>query len=722
MSVSRLTREGLFFLGLALFLWPGPGGSLLGPAQKPGNQQVLGHEVTVTLKLVQVYVTDRHGKPVLDLEKSDFVVYDNGVLQKVTDFEKHVIPGQAVQAMAPSSETLATTPLPKMERMSRKFILVFDFAYNSFIGVVKAKKAALDFIDSRLLPTDEVAFLSYSALKSLTLHEFLTTDHNKVRQAVGAVAKGEIGGRAFEIEEQYWKNRGVDYQTGRVEGMEDEIGTVESRRWNLRTNQEMDRMASKNQTFNFLSRMTDLAKALRYIPGQKNVVLFSSGIPASLLSGTGEMVGTARFDFGDHRLRAQNEELLKELSSSNCLVFSFDTREKDINVFRDDNETFITGDRRIGNDARADTVYYRDSKTTGEMTLRRFSGATGGKYFGNIDKYEGNLQKLQDLTGTYYVLGYSIGEKWDGRYHAIKVEVQRKGCRVHSQTGYFNPKPFREYSDLEKKLHLLDLALDEKPLSQTPQPLDMKPLVFSLRGETQLFLLSEIPASVIERFTGKTAELVALISDEQGNVVKIEGMTVELDKYRGQNVVFSPGALLQPGRYRCRVVVRDLDTGEAAVAKSYAFVGKTSDRNLILGQPLLLVPGAGSFCLEEKRPETKSRQTWTDIYSYDTRAFRPLLGPLPKDVSRLLALIPFCQKNLTPGDINYQAYVVSFFDKQNIPITCAELERMSKAGFQAQFLDLELGHLEPGEYVLYITAQDSSTKDTSYAQTALVVR
>jgi VWFA-related protein len=722
MSVSRLKREWLSFLGLALFCWPGRGGFLLAPAQKAGNQKAFEHEVTVTLKLVQVYITDRHGKPVLDLEKSDFIVYDNGVLQEVTASEKHVIPGQALGATAPSGETLATTPLPKMERMSRKFILVFDFAYNSFIGVVKAKKAALDFIDSRLLPTDEVALLSYSALRSLTLHEFLTTDHNKVRQAVGAVAKGEIGGRAFEIEEQYWKNRDMDYQRGRVEGMGDEAQTAEARRWKLREVQEMERMASKNQTFNFLSRMTDLAKALRYIPGQKNVVLFSSGIPASLLSGTGQMVGTAKFDFGDHRLRAQNEELLKELSSSNCLVFSFDTKEKDINMFRDDNETFITGDRSIAFDARADTIYYRDSRTTGESTLRRLSGATGGKYFGNIDEYEGHLQKLQDLTGSYYVLGYSIGEKWDGQYHAIKVEVKRKGCRVHSQTGYFNPKPFREYSDLEKKLHLLDLALDEKPLFQTPQPLSMKPLVFSLGGETQLFLLSEIPASVMERFTGKTAELMTLISDEQENLVKIEGMIVELDKYRGQNVVFSPGALLRPGRYRCRLVVRDLDTGEAAVAKSYALVGKTSDRNLILGQPLLLVPGAGSFCLEEEKPETKSRQKWTDIYSYDTRAFSPLLGPLPKDVSRILALIPFCQKNLTQGDINYQAYMVGLSDKQNIPITCAELERMPKAGFQAQFLELELGHLEPGEYVLYITAWDSSTKDTSYAQTTLVVR
>ncbi|MEW5900420.1 MAG: VWA domain-containing protein [Acidobacteriota bacterium] len=710
-------------MSIVLFLWPAAVGPTLGPAQKVEVQKPLQHEVTVTLKLIQVYVTDRSGKPVLDLEKSDFIVYDNGVLQRITDFEKHAIPGQVLRAPAPATETIAATPLPKAEQMSRKFFIIFDFAYNSFIGVVKARRAALDFIDSRLLPTDEVALLSYSALKSLTLHEYLTTDHQKVRQAVGAVAKGEIGGRALEIEEQYWKNRDLEYQRAREEGWEETEGrSASSRQWKLRETQESERLASKNQAFNFLSRMTDLAKALRYIPGQKNVIFFSSGIPASFLSGTGQMVGKARFDFGDYRLRTASEELLKELSSSNCLVFSFDTREKDINMFRDDSETFVTGDRGVALDARTDTIYYRDSRTGGESTLRRLSGATGGKYFGNIDRYEGHLQKLQDLTGSYYVLGYSIDERWDGEFHAIKVEVRRKGCRVHSQTGYFNPKPFREYSDLEKKLHLMDLALNEKPLSQTPQPLLMKPLVFSLSGEAQLFLLAEIPATVMEKFTGKTAEVVALSSDEQGNIAKIEGMVFEPNKYRGQNVIFSPGMMIQPGRYRCRLVLRDLDTGEAAVGQSQALIGKTPERNLILGQPLLLVPGPGIFCLEEKKPETLSRRKLTDIYSFDARASRPLLDALRRDVSRIQALVPFCQKNVSPGDVNYQAYVVGFSSKQNIPILCIELEHLPKDGFQAQFLELELGQLDAGEYVLYIMAQDSSTKDTSYAQTTFVVR
>ena len=60
------------------------------------DQQELQQEVTVTLKLVQVYVTDKKGNPVTDLSQEDFELYDKGKLQKITDFEQHVLslPGE----------------------------------------------------------------------------------------------------------------------------------------------------------------------------------------------------------------------------------------------------------------------------------------------------------------------------------------------------------------------------------------------------------------------------------------------------------------------------------------------------------------------------------------------------------------------------------------------------------------------------------------------------
>jgi len=59
------------------------------------------------------------------------------------------------------------------------------------------------------------------------------------------------------------------------------------------------------------------------------------------------------------------------------------------------------------------------------------------------------------MTGTYYVVGYYTTKKRMDVFHEVKVEVKRPGCEVRAQSGYFNPKPFNEYTELEKKLHLL---------------------------------------------------------------------------------------------------------------------------------------------------------------------------------------------------------------------------------------------------------------------------
>ena len=84
------------------------------------KQESLQHEVTVTLKLIQVYVTDKKGSPVTDLNKSDFVLHDNGKLKEITDFEKHILslPGKKAEETKP-----AITP-EVSSRMNRKFFLI----------------------------------------------------------------------------------------------------------------------------------------------------------------------------------------------------------------------------------------------------------------------------------------------------------------------------------------------------------------------------------------------------------------------------------------------------------------------------------------------------------------------------------------------------------------------------------------------------------------------
>ena len=454
------------------------------PSYDKITQGALQHEVTVTVKLIQIYVTDKEGNPVTDLTHSDFELFDKGKSVRITEFEKHILslpgdkPDQATRVEKPA-ETLVQPP-----RITRKFLLFFDFAFSDMQGILKAKKAALHFIDSQVHPEDEIGIMSYDVFKGSTLHEYFTIEHDKVREVIENVGIKNAGGRA--------ENFAKDARSGVREKASAEAA---DKRIDLASEQ-----IYKNQVRNFAKKMSDLAKALRYIPGAKHIMLFSGGVANVLLYGehmpkTTEgraSVSTPRLKTGDAALRDTYEVMSKELAASNSLVYPVNTAGKGVSHFRS-----------------------RDSM--GDFSLRRIALLSGGNYFDNITSYEEVTEKIQSITSCYYVLGYYIDEKWDGKYHKIKVKVKRKGCRVFGQQGYFNPRPFSEYTKMEKMLHLVDLALSEKPLLQDPYYFPLIAIPFAQDQKTNCVAVTKIPAEKIKDISGAKMEVVTLFFDNDNN-------------------------------------------------------------------------------------------------------------------------------------------------------------------------------------------------------------
>ncbi|MEW5901377.1 MAG: VWA domain-containing protein, partial [Acidobacteriota bacterium] len=194
------------------------------------------------------------------------------------------------------------------------------------------------------------------------------------------------------------------------------------------------------------------------------------------------------------------------------------------------------------------------------------------KYFGNINSYERHIEKIQNLTGCYYVLGYYVADNWDGAYHKIKVEVTRPGCKVHAQKGYFNPKPFPEYNDFERMLHLVDLALSEEPLFQTPVRFPLEVIPCPAGGKGNLCLAAEIPVVEIREILKGKAEIIGVVFDEKENIVALKRNEKETSALAGERFSFRAAFSLPPGSYKCRLVIRNLETGRGAVASATAVI------------------------------------------------------------------------------------------------------------------------------------------------------
>lgn len=661
--------------------------------QKSKEQDAIQHEVTVTLKLVQVYVTDKKGNPVENLEKEDFVIYDNGKKQTITEFERHLLrfPSAKIETQP---EVIEESPLPApRELLTRKFFLLFDFANNNARGIEKAKKAALHFIDSQLQPSDEVGVLSYSAIKSLTLHEYLTNDHGKVRKVVESFGMKKIAGKAVDLDEEIaGKAANFEGQYSRA------IGGVQPLDASRKGGVSFDEIApddslpreglseSSLQAFHFSQKLADLAKALKYIPGYKHVILFSSGVPYSILYGVRSPYVVTRL--GNPLLRQRFEAMLSELSSSNSTVYTLDT------------EDLAT---KIGSDSQA----------LGAFTLQKMASSTGGKYFGNINSYEKHLAKIQNLTGFYYVLGYYIDEKWDGKYHEIRVEVSRPGCEVHAQKGYFNPKPFSEYSSLEKMLHLVDLALSEKPLFQTPIRFPMATFPCSVGKEMNLCLVAKIPLEKIEEILKGKVEIISVIFDKAENIVDFSRREGGFPKLPEHNIYYSFFSL-SPGEYKCRLVIRNLETGRGAVAASPAVISERQEKGIELLPPLLLVSEKNAFYMKGSLPRGKAESfSLADHFHFDVTRYAPLVEDELQAGSVISAVMSYTTIETPELEVTISASLIDQSSGEIIPLQVMTRSETAEKELILRLVEIQIPELPSGEYVLNLTAEEAKSQSES---------
>jgi hypothetical protein len=478
--------------------------------------------------------------------------------------------------------------------------------------------------------------------------------------------------------------------------------------------------------------MTTLAKALRIVPGQKQFILFSSGIPASLLYGNqaGTPQGPAPgkgtlFETGDPVLRSQAEETNKEFGASGCVFFVFDTRESALktSLFQREIQTLESGNRTAFSPTSAFEAnsIYKSDRITGLETLGRLAKATGGEYFSNIDRYEKNFDQVQAMTGTFYVLGYPINEKWDGKFHEVRVDVKRKGCEVRAQAGYFNPKPFSEYSPLEKQLHLFDLALNERALSRLPEKVPMTALTSAAEGISRLAVLAKLPGEVTAKFSGKRLEFVAIFFDGKGEIGEMVREEIDPASVRGRDMAFAAGSVLKPGDYSCRLVVRDMDSGMSAVASAKATVVKPQITGLLLGTPLVLEMKTGCSLLSARPKKTGAVFPWVDIYPFDSSLFSPVLAELPATATSLQIVMPCAFPGAGLSELAMSAHLVNAASGERSPVTITRMDRVPKGPLEILTLEVPTAGIAPGTYFLHFYAQDRATGSLGHAFTTLII-
>jgi hypothetical protein len=313
--------------------------------------------------------------------------------------------------------------------------------------------------------------------------------------------------------------------------------------------------------------------------------------------------------------------------------------------------------------------------------------------------YEPFVEKVHTLTGSYYVLGYPVTETWDGKYHRIQVTVRRPGCRVRAQWGYSNPKRFTDYTDLEKTIQLVDLALAEMPVSQTPARFEMEAFPFFMDPEMNIVFAARIPRDKLDNIVGKKVEVVGLVFNLADEIVELRRNEEDFSKIGPSGAYLLSILTVPPGAYRFRVVIRNLETGSAAVAGMTTSVAEAKTSGIALLPPMLWKPERGAFYLKSfasKAAKKTPPRPLAEILGLNPRQYIPYLEKTLASPSEIWVSIRCAAAGIEAPKIRLSAFLEDLEFGEIVDIPVKILTEKDETGGKAYFLCLEIPEVEPG--------------------------
>lgn len=525
------------------------------PQQEPAPRPTF--RIGTELVLVNVVVRDKSGNVVRGLTRDDFAISEDDKPQTISsfDFEELDNPNAAppptpTEAVLPKKPTPATAeganaardllgaaktvakapaPPPVIDMHGRRLIvLFFDLASMQNEEVVRASKAAHEYVEKKLAPTDLIAVVSFST--SLNVDQDFTDDKDQL----------------FEAIDQYGGNTGQGFEagtTGDEEGTPDNGGafTPDDTEFNLFST---DRRLQALQT---------LADALSGIQQKKSVIYFSSGMSQSGNDNQVELKRTV-----DRAIRANVSFYAADLRGLVALPPGGEARQASA--------------RGTSPYSGATMTSAISSLSSSQDTLTTMSEDTGGRAFFDSNDFGDVFNRVVADTSAYYVLGYSsTNNARDGRYRHIKVRLtKRTDLKLEYRSGYYAPRDFQHSTRDDREQQLQQQLLSD--LSSTDLSAYVAPAFFRATDSRYFVPLSvvvpgyQLPFGPTTPKDKATLDVLGVVVDDKKRPVGRIRDTMKLavtnvDELKRKTVQYETGMDLAPGSYHLKVVVRENENG-----------------------------------------------------------------------------------------------------------------------------------------------------------------
>src|SRR5262245_19243279 len=571
-------------------------------SQTPAREQETTVRISTQLVQIDATVTDKKGEHVEDLTENDFELTVDGKKQNITYFRLVKLPepkspepvaAGAPKPAAPPPAAPVKTIAP--EQVARTIAFVVDDLGLSFESTYYARRAIKKFIDEQMQEGDLVGIIRTG--RGLGALQQFTSDKRLLYAAV---------------EKLTWNPNSRD--------MIPRFGAVDNN--DMRSQEAIDaetRFEDFRETVfsvGTLGALNFVIRGLRELPGRKSAILISDGFRL----------------FGRDRDNTQVLDQVRRLTDlanrSSVVIYSLDAKGLQA--------LFPTAADNVGNPTGP-----QFAERLSRMSQDNFDSQEGLTYvaretggfavLNNNDVNLGIRRALKDQQ-SYYLLGFDPDdEKFDRKYHTIKLKVNRPGLQSRTRAGFigFSDRP-REAAPETRSGQILSALFS--PFGARDVPVQMTSFFFNSRNPERKQKNDPESLSFVRSFfhfdasnlTFKDAvngekvvkmDIATFTFNENGVVVEQHGRAFELQldeaRYRlamkkGFNYT-DDFVIKKPGAYQFRAVIRDSETGRMGSAGQFIQVPDlTKNRLALSGLVLGLVD-------KESRQQTAKAEERDDI-------------------------------------------------------------------------------------------------------------
>ncbi len=427
---------------------------------------------------VDVYVTDRKGRPVPGLGIDDFAVFQDGRAVEVTNFSRFTGSPRADEPALVIPELDRglgdEPPAPVAEPLT-----VVVFIDNSTLTPHHRNRVLGD-LETFLAEQAGagVRFMIAVYNPGLEILTPVTADLERAREVLGEVARMPASGltaagerrRAMEtIQDVYelWEEAGPGAASDRRElvfsfdpctdGWEQMIAAIDTYS-----------QAVGARVGNVQAGLVALTRSLGGLPGRKALLYLSDGLERrpgiDLYAFLGEICPRREHEMIGYMFRWDETRLLQELTeyanAHRVTLYALETT----GLTSASAVSVEFADKRFTPSARNDTLRVANL----QESLALLADETGGRAFLNANFPGPELRRLAEDFHDYYSLGFAPPTGWDGKSHSIRVELAggaAKGASLRYRQRYRAVPDDERLA--ERTLATLVLGWEDNPLGTT---------------------------------------------------------------------------------------------------------------------------------------------------------------------------------------------------------------------------------------------------------------